>query len=382
MPLPIRTLLGPPTLRRRLGKIPYARAVFHESVKIRTGSARVRTWSEGLPDDPALPGLRAIRTIGLADALPELKLGDVGFAFRLCNHVEGSRATFEVRAEGRRFAIKLYSESPTPEVQLYRRFHRIGFAGDSGTRAPRLMAFNPDLQLLAISWLDGKPLNTLIREGRGDRAGQLAASCFGQVSRLRVKLGPPCGSGRMLYNAGMAVVGLASADPGLGAAAKAVARTLVRRPPREGRRQLVHGTLYARHLLDLGDGCGVIDWQQFGQGPAEADVGMFLASLTRIRLKHESLAEEVGRAEEALLSGTDTLVDERTLDWYWAAGLLHMAASGLKGGRERVARPEARGMIREAARHAEPTVASGVKGARTVLPSRTPAGGARDSPAG
>src|SRR5439155_1532937 len=55
-----------------------------------------------LPGDPALPGLETLREYGLAETLPELDLGDLAVELRLCNYVEGSRVTFEARAEGRR----------------------------------------------------------------------------------------------------------------------------------------------------------------------------------------------------------------------------------------------------------------------------------------
>src|SRR5438094_737001 len=306
-----------------------------------------------LPGDPALPGLETLREYGVAETLPELDLGDLAVELRLCNYVEGSRVTFEARAEGRRFAIKMYADDATLEATLYRKLARVGLASEVGARVPRLLAFDPDLHLLAMSWLDGKTASRLLRESKGERAGKLAASWFSRASNVRVKFAPPCGSGRMLYNAGTSAVGLGTTDPALGSAAKAVARTLLRGPPIERRPGLVHGTLYTRHILDLGDGPGVIDWQQFGQGPLELDAGTFLASLTRTRLRHDSLATEAAKAEEAFLSTTRTLFDERALDWYWAAGLLHVVASGLKDGLKHSAPPEAKALIQIAAQRAD-----------------------------
>src|SRR5207249_7122074 len=135
-----------------------------------------------------------------------------------------------------------------------------------------------------------------------------------------------------LYTADMPPAALAATAQPLGPAAKPAARPLLRRPPIERGPRLVHGTLYPRHILDLGNGPGVIDWQQFGQGPLELDAGTFLASITRTRLRHDSLATEAAKAEEAFVSTTRALFDERALDWYWAAGLLHVVASGLKDG--------------------------------------------------
>src|SRR5436309_3955383 len=56
-----------------------------------------------LPDDPRLPALAAIRD-RLGQVIPEHELGDGPVEMRLCNHVPGSRATFEVRTRARRAA--------------------------------------------------------------------------------------------------------------------------------------------------------------------------------------------------------------------------------------------------------------------------------------
>jgi len=100
---------------------------------------------------------------------------------------------------------------------------------------------------------------------------------------------------------------------------------LARTEPRDdGAMGLVHGTLYARHILDVGEGPGVIDWHRFGQGPAELDAGMFLATLSRLRLLHPAHAGEALRAEQEFLEGTRDLLDERALAWHRAAALLQL----------------------------------------------------------
>jgi len=328
------------------------------------------TVTTDLPVDPALPGLAAIRAKGLAGAIPELGLDDRPVELQLCSHAPGSRATFEVRAGERRFALKLYADDAASEAELYGALTRAGLAGDRGARVPRLLTWERDLGVLALGWLEGQPANDLIKSGRGARAGELAASWLWRAAALPVTLGPPCGAGRMLYQAGVAVAALGSVDPGLGAAARVVARSLGRGQPKEGAARLVHGTLYARHILDLGDGPGVIDWQQFGQGPVDVDAGMFLATISRLALRRPSCAGEVARAEEAFLGGTRGLLDERTLEWYRAAGLLHLAARGLKTRQQRDPPPEARALVDEAARrNAQPAAWSEPAG-RVEAPAR------------
>src|SRR5256885_14884093 len=54
------------------------------------------------------------------------------------------------------------------------------------------------------------------------------------------------------------------------------------------------------------------------------------------------------------MARTRGLVDARIVDWYRAAGLLHLAGSGLKTGlRRSVPTPEAHALVAEASRRAE-----------------------------
>jgi phosphotransferase family enzyme len=302
-----------------------------------------------LPDDPALPGLVAIRAAGLAGAMPALGLGEGPVELLLCGYTPGSRVTLEARAGDRHFAVKAYADDPGPEVVLYQAFAAAALAGTSRSGVPQLLAWESGLRLLAISWLDGMPANRLIKAGQGQRAGELAARWLWRAASFPIKLGPPLGPGDLLYQVGKSVAELGAADHGLGVAAKTVAVVLKRAQPKNGYPRLVHGTLYARHILDLGDGPGVIDWQRFGQGPIEIDAGMFLATLSRLGLRHDGHASEARRAETAFLAETRGLLDERTLAWYRAAALVHLASRLLR----RQPPPEASALLDEAARHAE-----------------------------
>src|SRR5436309_3808746 len=326
------------------------------------------TMTSELPDDPALPGLRKIRTGGLAQIMsePELELA----ALWMHNYVPGSRATLEARVADRRFVIKIYADDPSAEAEVYRRLAVLGLAGDFGPRVPRLLSWDRDQKILVLSWLEGPSASQLVKDGKGRRAGELAVAWLRAASGGDVRFGPPRGCGHLLYQAGASVGALTAADPLLGATAKRTAKILVRTQPGEGTPHLVHSTLYARHILDLGDGPGVIDWQQFGQGPLELDGGMFLATISRLALRHPSCREEVARAEQVFLGGTRGLLDERTLEWFRAAGLLHLAARGLKTRQQRDPPPEARALVDEAARrNAQPAAWSEPAG-RVEAPAR------------
>ena len=282
-----------------------------------------------LPDDPALPGLSAIRAVGLARAIPALGLGDGPIRLTLYGYTPGERATLEARVGQRRFAVKIYAEDPASEAALYQALGTAGLAGDTGVRVPPLLAWERDLRLLVLGWLKGPTAEQLFMGGQGARAGELAARWFERAANLRVNLGRPLGAARMMLKAGKWVGRLGAADPELGTAAQDLLETLARTQPQEGACYLVHGTLYARHIFDLGDGPGVIDWQRFGQGPLELDAGMFLATITRLALRHERLAGEGARAEKAFRAWTRRVLDEHALVWHRAAALLRLACKPL-----------------------------------------------------
>jgi hypothetical protein len=305
-----------------------------------------------LPDDPALPGLAAIRTVGLASAIPALGLGDGRVELLLYGYTAGDRATLEARAGRHRFAVKVYADDPAPEAALYRALEAAGLAGHSGARVPPLLTWERDLRVLILGWLKGPTAEQLCMGGQGARAGELAARWLERAATLQVNLGPPLGAARMLLKAGKWVARLRAADPGLGRAATALGEMLERTKPPEGTRGLVHGTLYARHILDVGDGPGVLDWQRFGQGPLEFDAGTFLATITRLALRHEPLAGERARVEDAFRTGTRGLLNEHALAWYRAAALLRLAGKPLGPTEATGLRPDDRRALELATAHA------------------------------
>lgn len=288
-----------------------------------------------LPDDPALPALAAIRAEGPGSVLPALGLDHSAVELVVRGYTPGSRATLDVRAGDRRVAIKVYAEDPAPEAELYQTLAASGLGGPghpSGARVPPLLAWDRDLRVLALGWLEGLTAEDLVKNGRGERAGELGARWIRGVASLPVKLGRPVGATYILAKAGKWVATLSAADPVLGAAAQALAETLALIQPDEsgGGTHLVHGTLYGRHVFDLGDGPGVIDWHRFGHGPLELDAGVFLATVSRLGLRDRAWAEAAARAEQAFLDGTGDLLNERALAWHRAAASLHLARRSLK----------------------------------------------------
>ena len=313
-----------------------------------------------LPDDAALPGIVAMRALGvtralgLARALFAPGLEDAPVAMQLVGYSPGERATLEVRVGQRRLAVKAYAQDPTPEVVLYHALAAAGLAGDSGVRVPPLLAWDRDLRVLVIGWLEGATAHELVKQRRGQRAGELVARWLRCAASLPVPLGLPIDATGMLHGAREWVAQLREADSTLGDAAVRLATRLAQVQPQEDRPRLVHGTLYARHVLDLGDGPGVIDWERFGQGPLELDAGMFLATVWRLGLDHEALAGEATRAVTALLEGTRGLLDERALAWHRAAALLRLASKVHVVKRRKIDwQARAHALLAEAARLAE-----------------------------
>ncbi|HEY6170236.1 MAG TPA: phosphotransferase [Verrucomicrobiae bacterium] len=305
-----------------------------------------------LPNDPALPGLAAIRAEGLARALPELGLDGCADELSLCGYSAGSRATFEVRVGQGHFAVKAFADDPAPEAALYEALAAARRANGTNVHAPPLLAWNRDLRLLAIGWLEGPTMNELRKSGQGQRAGELAALWIRHAASLTVNLGPPFGAARMLARTRKWAADLGTTDRDIGADAATLAETLACTLPPEGTPRLVHGSLHARHVLDLGDGPGLIDWRHFGQGPAELDAAMFLANLWRSTVRHEE-DSEAARAADAFLAGIGDFLDPRALAWHRAAALLRLAHKKMTAGHAEWP-ALAKALLAEAARLAGP----------------------------
>ena len=305
-----------------------------------------------LPNDPALPALLAIRALGLAAAIPALVLEGFSAEFALRGYTPGSRATLEVRTEDRRFAIKAYAEDPTPEADLYTTLADAGLTGDAPVRVPPLLGWNRELRVLAIGWLEGPTAKELIEQGQGRRAGELAARWVQRAVSLPVKFGRPLGAAQIVHKARNWAATIVAADPALGNHAAALAELLALTKPNEDSPRLLHGTLYSRHVLDLGNGAGLIDWDRSGQGPIELDAGIFLASTWQLGVRHERLAGEVAQVQSAFLAATAGLLDERSLSWHRTAMLLRLA-NKIKHRPSEGSLARAAALLAEAARLAE-----------------------------
>src|SRR3989440_4830518 len=154
----------------------------HGKSSTRSARCSVKGTTE-LPDDPALPALAAIRAVGLAAAIPALALDDRPAELTLRGYTPGSRATFEVRAGDRHFALKLYAEDPEPEAELYEALAAVGLVGEGPVRVPPLLARDRSLQVLAIGWLDGPTGRSSSKAGGGGAPESRQRACCGAPRR-------------------------------------------------------------------------------------------------------------------------------------------------------------------------------------------------------
>lgn len=307
-------------------------------VRIRTLDTLPVELNAGLPEDGALPALAVLQAQGLG-AIPALGLDGRRAELILRGYTPGDRAAIEVRMSEpgiSRFAIKVYAGDPAPEAELYAALAAAGLASGDGVRVPRLLAWDAALKLVVLEWLEGRPLNDLVKEGPPERAGELGARWLRCAATLPVRLGPSHGPDRVLSESGRFIDMLEEGDHALGRAGQAVIESLAEHLPRESPPHLVHGTLYTRHLIDMqghggGEvGPGVIDWQRSGQGPLELDAGTFLATLSRTGLLRNRRVSDVDRAEKAFRAETAGLLDERAVAWYQAAALVRLAGRMLR----------------------------------------------------
>src|SRR3989441_11545032 len=89
-----------------------------------------------------------------------------------------------------------------PYTTLFRSYQALGaagLAGDSGARVPPLLAWDHDLRVLVIGWLDGPTAHDLVKQGQGRHAGELAAQWARRTASLPVKLGLPVGAAGLMH---------------------------------------------------------------------------------------------------------------------------------------------------------------------------------------
>jgi hypothetical protein len=288
---------------------------------------RVRSPATELPDDPGIRALAAMREQGVEAVLRDAGVASAGGEVALAQHHPGLRCTFLVGTGEERLVVKAYPEPthPAAVAELLERLRAAGLASGRAPTAQPLVAFHPPLSLLVTRWIEGSSTRDLIVRGEGIRAGELAAAWLRAVSELEVDVGRLFGPERAVKDAGKSAATIAGANAALGREAAAIVAAMeARRPPGDGV-GVSNGSFRPKHVLDLGDGPGVIDWDGFRRGALELDGGMFLAGLAQLVEERPEVATGADATARAFHEGLGGLVGEGVLAWYEARALLRLA---------------------------------------------------------
>jgi hypothetical protein len=293
-----------------------------------------------LPRDDAVPALRAIAREGAEPVLRRAGLEPPFDELALLRHHEGRRCTFALRAGGRAVVAKAYRREVGGQARLLAELARHGLACGRPPTAPPLVAANAELRLLVCGRLDG-PAGPALLE-RGARVGALAAEWLRAQWAAGIDLGAPFGPEAFLDRVRRGAAAVAAAAPELRERTGALVAALADARPVTGAPVLAHGSFSFMHVIDLGDGPGVVDWDGFCQAPRELDAGTFLATLAREATAGAAVEARAAEAERALRAGLGPAVDPAALCWYEAGARLrnarHLCARRPPGWRSRSAR--------------------------------------------
>jgi Phosphotransferase enzyme family len=277
-----------------------------------------------VPVDPGIPALRALASEGFGSVLTRAGVSDDVENVRLLKHQPG-RCTFELTCGGRRLALKAYSPARAAAVALCEWLEAEGLASGRAPTVPPIIARSRSLGLLVMAWLEGASGRDLIEDGRATRAGELAAEWLRAESHLTVELGRRYGPDAALQEVTRWARKIGRVDSELGAEASAVVASLRAAPPASTREGVRHGDFSPQHVLDLGDGPGVIDWDSFRRGALELDAARFLAGLSWLAGERSDRAGPAAEAGASLRAGLDGLLDERAVAWYRAGVHIRLA---------------------------------------------------------
>ena len=278
------------------------------------------------PVDPAIPALKTFSGRGLQPTLEDAGVSCRTASAELVAHRPGVRAVFRLALDGVPASLKTYSQDHERLALLLRRFEARGLASARPPTVTPLLGYHTALRFIVTGWLQGPSADELIKRGQPERAGSLAAQWLRLAEPLAIPGGDLLGPEQLIEKSGLWISDLDQADPELAGDASGCVRELARRLPPPRAIGLRHANFIPRHVIDMGGGPGVIDWDAFRQGPPEIDAAYFLASLSRLQTVTR-LGALTRRAAEVFQPAVASLVDEGALRWYRAAFILEHAAS-------------------------------------------------------
>lgn len=244
--------------------------------------------------------------------------------------IPGSRCVLDVQTEHRRFAIKAFRRDPAARAKILTRLAGAGLAQPRGPSVTVPAGYDARLACLVLEWLAGEPAVGLVADGRGARVGELAARWLAAAATVGADGLEPYGAIPMLSDLTRWCEAITNADAVLGERAAALRDRLHDDPPPGGRPGLLHGSFSVNHLVDLGDGPGVLDWDEPRHGPVELDAGAFLASLRRHAGQQPAHSAAAAEAATGLLTTAGSLLEGAALAWYRRAALVKHAKHACK----------------------------------------------------
>ncbi len=296
----------------------------YDGPRVRPDELAAPAAAGGLPDDPALPALRAIARDGAEATLRRAGLAPPFDELAVLKAHAGRRCTFALRAaDGRRLVAKAYRRGVASQIELFAALERSGLATGDAPTAPRLIGHDAELRLLVFERLDGPCGRALI--ARGDRVGALAGAWLLRQWGAGVAVGRAYGAGHFLLRVEGDALAVTAASPELGEAAGAVLARMSRLLPQRLELALVHGSFSVNHVVDLGTGAGVVDWDGACQGPRELDAATFLATLAREAGADAALALPAAQAAETFAARLAGTLDPSALAWFGAGARIRNA---------------------------------------------------------
>jgi aminoglycoside phosphotransferase (APT) family kinase protein len=205
------------------------------------------------------------------------------------------------------------------------RTHRIHAAlAEAGVPVARSLAYSQEYRTLFLEPIDGRAVADLDSDELESGLGALGAA-LGALHRRPAPDGVPCCRRLDPESLAAAAALVGRARPDVGGRASALADTLTRSVGPDSRIVCLHGDAHPQNGIVSDRGVVLIDLDQVCAGPAAADLGGLLATLTSARCVGDLSEAAERRLRDAVLAGyaeAATPPPPCSLRWHLAAALL------------------------------------------------------------
>ena len=244
----------------------------------------------------------------------------------LVDHKPGNRAVVRYLGEQSGRAVAFYAKA-YPEQARGARVHdlmcrlRVVFAAAPDLRVPEPLGFDPDSAVVVYAPVVGTPLDRLASRPELSPALGHAARWLATLHRSRLRLDRSLDLAHETADARAWAGIVASRLPSAGAAAFRLADALrATRPPlRLEPPSPIHKDFHYGHVL-VGDGVGVVDFDELRLGDPDFDLGHFCANLHLLAMRTGAPPTERDRWKRLFLGAySDETGREPDADFGWFA---------------------------------------------------------------